>query len=238
MERLNEDWITEGLIDFEYKKYLMLAYLKHVKTNFNDKKLYPFLSDLIFHYQYLKKLQDNKKLIYEQFPKRITKADFKNLKLTYERIINDDDLMSEIKEIVDFALIQFKDHLEEGKELYEFIEEQIEFSPIGVSPINPQEGYLFLTEHEKRDYRVFRYLITLFKSATDHYRGINIEYEGTFTWKLSESYESVKYQLIKKNKELPNPATYLFNVKIPVPFEETYLPVVKRMVMRHVSVQT
>jgi hypothetical protein len=42
MEKLKENWLTEGLIDFEYKKYVLLAYLKSVKESFSRVELYPF----------------------------------------------------------------------------------------------------------------------------------------------------------------------------------------------------
>ena len=48
--KLKENWLTEGLIDFEYKKYQLLAYLKRVKDSFNKVELYPFLSDLVFSF--------------------------------------------------------------------------------------------------------------------------------------------------------------------------------------------
>jgi hypothetical protein len=52
MKKLEEDWLTKGLIDFEYKKYILLDYLQHIKEQFKERRLYPFLSDLVFHYNY------------------------------------------------------------------------------------------------------------------------------------------------------------------------------------------
>ena len=57
MERLKHDWLTEGLMDFEYKKYILLAYLKDIREKFNKSQLYPFLSELIFHYNNLQKIK-------------------------------------------------------------------------------------------------------------------------------------------------------------------------------------
>ena len=53
MEKLSKDWLTQGLIDFEYKKYLLLAYLQKAKKSFEKVELYPFLADLVFHYRNL-----------------------------------------------------------------------------------------------------------------------------------------------------------------------------------------
>ena len=65
MTELSKDWLTQGLIDFEYKKYILLAYLKNVRQNFQGQILYPFLSDLVFHYRNLLSIRENKQLIYE-----------------------------------------------------------------------------------------------------------------------------------------------------------------------------
>jgi hypothetical protein len=69
MEKLKENWLTEGLVDFEYKRYILLSYLKHVRESFSKTELYPFLSDLVAHYSNLKTLRENKSLMSESFPK-------------------------------------------------------------------------------------------------------------------------------------------------------------------------
>jgi hypothetical protein len=51
MDKLKDNWLTDGLIDFEYKKYQLLAYFKNVKESFQRVELYPFLGDMIFHYR-------------------------------------------------------------------------------------------------------------------------------------------------------------------------------------------
>ncbi|MCX6273751.1 MAG: hypothetical protein NTV09_00915, partial [Bacteroidetes bacterium] len=87
MNSLNKNWITEKHIDFEYKKYVLLAYLQHVSENFTENKLYPFLADLVEHYRNLKFLKDSKKNLFEKFPGRISKTDFEQFQLIYEKIV-------------------------------------------------------------------------------------------------------------------------------------------------------
>ena len=41
MPKLSKDWITEKHIDFEYKKYVLLAYLQEVEKHFEMTSLYP-----------------------------------------------------------------------------------------------------------------------------------------------------------------------------------------------------
>lgn len=53
MGHLDKNWLTYELIDFKYKKCIILSYLKHVQQDFTDKKLFPVLTDLINHYRNL-----------------------------------------------------------------------------------------------------------------------------------------------------------------------------------------
>jgi hypothetical protein len=234
MKELNKNWLTEGLIDFEYKKYVLLGYLKNVRDNFSEKKLYPTLSDLLFHYKNLLSIKDNKKLLRENFPKQISKADFEKLQLIYDEIVNDDKVMQEIEDILTFSLPKVQEHLAEGKDLYENIEEKMSVSPVGVSPLYPDEGYMFIYIQNNREAQVFEYQMTLFQSADEKYRGIHTQYIESVTKNLFTTFESLKMDLIKKYRKLPNPATFLIDSKVECPFNETLLPIAKRMLVKHI----
>ena len=60
MKKLSSNWFVEGLQDFEYKKYVLLAYLQGVKQAFDQALLYPVFSELIAHYQDLHAFQQSK----------------------------------------------------------------------------------------------------------------------------------------------------------------------------------
>ena len=75
MQKLNDNWITEKHIDFEYKKYVLLAYFQEVSNDFNGVRLYPVLSDLITHYRNTLAFKENKGRIANAFPKRISSID-------------------------------------------------------------------------------------------------------------------------------------------------------------------
>ena len=63
MNFLSESWLIEGNIDFESKKYTLLAYLQRINRAFNENQLYPQLADLIFHFRNLQSFKDNKQLV-------------------------------------------------------------------------------------------------------------------------------------------------------------------------------
>lgn len=236
MVELKNDWLTDGLIDFEFKKYVLLAYLQEVRQNFRITKLYPFLADLIFHYKNLLNIQENRKVIYEKFPRVIKKADFERLKLSYEKIIKDDDIMKEIEEIVHFALEEIEGTLKEGKEIYEFVEEHVDLVPIGLSSLYKKEGYMLISEKEDKDVRIYRYQITIFEGPEEKYRGVHTTLIDQVEKSITSTYEDIKLTLIRKHKELPNPATYLVNARFNFPLNETLLPVAKRLLVKTVNI--
>lgn len=235
MDTLKHDWLTEGLMDYEYKKYVLLAYLRDIRGRFNKSELYPFMSDLVFHFRNLVNVKANKELLYDNFPKTLSHSDFKKLKMTYEKLIHDDEMMSVMGEIIDFALPRMEKTLEEGKELHEFVEENIELSPIGVTPIYSNEGYLLVNQESEKAVSMYRYSVMLFEKADERYRSLNTRYLGEEFKSISSTYESIKLKLTRTFTDLPNPATYLAVSKIRFPKRQTVLPVAKRMLVREIS---
>src|SRR5437764_10553054 len=145
MKQLSETWFAEGYIDFELKKYTLLAYLQAINKYFDENKLYPQLSDLIFHYNNIVAFRENKKYLQEQFPKKLSGIQIEKLQLLYEQMIEDDDLMNELVEIINYSADEMKSAISNGAEIYEFVEENITIMPIGLVPLDIQEGYFFLS---------------------------------------------------------------------------------------------
>ncbi len=145
MKQLSETWFAEGYIDFELKKYTLLAYLQEVNKYFDQNKLYPQLADVVFHYNNLVSFRENKKFLQEHFPKKMTGIQLEKLQLLYEQMIEDDELMQELEEIIHYAAGTLKNTLQTGADIYEFVEEKINITPVGIIPLDLKEGYFFLT---------------------------------------------------------------------------------------------
>ena len=235
MDRLNDNWLTDGLIDFEYKKYQLLAYFKNVKESFKRVELYPFLSDMIFHYRNLVMLKENKTLIQESFPKELSVENLKNLVLNYHKIIEDDSVMMEIEAIMEYALPQFKDSLDEGSFIYDYVESKCEISPVGLTSLYLDEGYLFVTQPPETETDVYRYQVTIFNQSTEPLRGIHTEFLLTAQRSFSNTYEHMKLNLIRNYLELPNPSVYLISSKMRFPYQQTLMPVAKRLLVKQIS---
>lgn len=238
MESLSKNWITESHIDFEYKKYVLLAYLQHVSENFTETKLYPSLSELVGHYSNLLALRDNKKNFYDSLPERATSADFRNFKIIYEKMLEDDQLMQEVESIINFSIPQFEKYLAEGKKIYDFIETRINIYPVGIVPLLINEGYIFLQIGKTHETKIYEYQVTLFENPDEKYRGIYMQYVCSYERTLSNTFENIKADLIRYQKKLPNPATYVIETELVIPLEETFLPLAKRTLMKYVAAQT
>jgi len=235
MKSLSMNWFIEGAIDFEYKKYVLLDYLQEINRHFDRNHLYPNLTDLIFHYNNLLAFKQNKTLLQQNFPQRLSKADIEAVKLTYQKIVQDDNTMHEIEQIISYALYRMDPAMQTGREIYDFVESCLDIDPVGVVPLLPYNGYFTLSNGNERTNRVYEYQFTLFESKDDKYRGIHIHLVDTFERNLVNTPESIKQRLIKSRKHLPNPAMYHVQSEISFPLEETLLPVAKRSLVKFIS---
>jgi hypothetical protein len=148
--------------------------------------------------------------------------------------MEDDSLMQEIESIVTFSIPQFEKHLAEGKQLYEFIESKISIYPVGVVPLHINEGYIILLAPGTKHTRVYEYQITIFENPNEKFRSIYTKYIADFTLSISMTIDNIKQELIRYNKNFPNPATYAVESSIFIPVEETLLPLAKRTLLKYV----
>ncbi len=232
---LSETWFIEGYIDFELQKYRLLAYLKNVKQSFHETKLYPQLSDIVFHYNNLVAFRNNKKFIQDMFPKKIDRLDMQKLEIVYERMLADSELMQELEHITQYSLDEMKGTISEGAEIYDFVEKQLLIEPVGIIPLYKNEGYIFLRYGNFSEVRVYNYTITLFEHQTARYKGIKLEYIDSRIKNLANTYEQIKIDVIRSIRALPNPAVYKMEFPLSIPLNETLLPVAKRVLVKHIE---
>lgn len=235
MDQLQKDWLTQGLIDFEYKKYVLLAYLKTVKNSFDRVELYPFLGDLVAHYRNLIAVRENQTLIRDAFPKELALEELTKFELSYKKIIEDDRIMLELVSIIEFAIPQIKNSLQEGSNIYDRVEAQCEIAPIGVTPLYAREGYIFVTQPPEKETNVYRYQVSIFGQSHEQVRNLNTEFIERIPTTISNTYENIKLELVKRYREMPNPATYLILSKMKFPFTETLMPVAKRLFVKYIA---
>ncbi|MCS6903804.1 MAG: hypothetical protein RML72_05105 [Bacteroidia bacterium] len=234
MKKLSPDWFAEGLIDFEYKQYILLAYLAEVRKHFAQEMLYPTLSDLVYHYQNLLRYKQQQEALVSRFPHTLTHIDLENLTLHYQSDIPEEPIIQEINAIVDFAIPKIKAELDAGKDIYDTVEQELCITPVGVLPLYKKEGYLLLHFANSSETSAYSYSISIFGND-ERMLGIHVTYLSSYRLSLVTTFQSIKMDLIRTQKYLPNPATYLVEAPRFYPIEETILPIAKRKLLHIIS---
>jgi len=234
LKSLGLNWFIEGSLDFEHKKYVLLDYLQEINRHFDKSKLYPNLTDLVFHYNNLLDFKQNKAVLQQAFPQRLTKADIDAVKLTYKKIVEDDSSMQEIERIITYAMVKMNPAIQIGKEIYDFVESRLNIDPVGLVPLMPYHGYFSLRNGNDKTNWIYEYQLSIFENKNDEFRGINIQFIDTYQQSITNTPESIKLNLINQRKHLPNPAVYYVQSDINFPLEQTLLPVAKRSLVKYI----
>ena len=202
---------------------------------FNETKLYPQLSDIIFDYNNLLAFRENKKFLQDQFPRRVDKVNMEKLELMYEQMLADGEVMAELEEITTYAVKKIKLTIDNGTEIYEFVEKKTRIEPVGIVPLYKNEGYMLLSYGQYAEVRAYAYNITLFEHKNARYKGLHVAYIDTWSKSIANTYEQIKLEIIRNIPVLPNPAVYCIETELKIPFEETLLPIAKRMLVKQLT---
>jgi hypothetical protein len=108
---ISTTWYFEPPIDFEYKQYVLLSYLQVVDKSFIEKKLSP-------HYLYLEKILNELYIFNESFDgikKTFDRNRYIYFNDNYKLEGENNQIIYEIKEIVDFSIPQVTNRIDLGK---------------------------------------------------------------------------------------------------------------------------
>jgi hypothetical protein len=238
MERISIESFFTSETDLEINQYGILGGIREVCGNFDKKKIYPSLAGLIELKQSLDKIKDERNNLNEKFPKQIKGFDIDAKKIIYESTgnFNHTNNIEEIFNLIDWALPYIVDAIDEGIVLFDFVDDNIKLEQVGILPMYKDEGYFMVTDNTALELQVHRYESTLFSSGKEKYRSLKTEFvKSERQVIIKRSPESIKHELIKERKDLPNPATFLFDSDLDFPFIETIFPVVKRKLMSHIA---
>src|SRR5699024_4262295 len=148
MENLSIDLFIKTQSDFEKRQYVVLAELKKAGRCFQHNCIYPYLNELVELYRSLDEINNRLKDLRAKFPKRIKKIDFVNKKIEQEIIFVDGSDLVKVEKLIDWALPLIKGKIEEGKSIYEFVNESLELEEVGIVPNYIDEGYFFVPDND------------------------------------------------------------------------------------------
>lgn len=167
-------------------------------------------------------------------PKEIKAIDLNKLTILYQKILLDEDLMAEIFEVINYSIPKMKFLLEDGRSKYEYIEKHLIIEPVGVLPLYKNEGY-FILDCINKSTQVYKYQITGIQTISENFIAIHTELVSIERKSLSNHYQQIKQNLIKKFRELPNPATFVVHSQLPFPVKQALLPITERLILQQIA---
>lgn len=238
MDALNLELFTSAVDDVERTQYEILAGLQKAESAFEAKRVYPYLGRLVHLHGALMTVLARTEEFRTPQTGEIAGIDWEEKSVTYEWPELEETEMDVVEDLIRWALPKIKSVIEEGRSVYEHVEENMKLETVGIMPSYVQEGYLMVPERTADALHVLRYELSIIQDEGEKHRALRtnhcktVEQEG-----LDVHPSNIKLDLLEERRDLPNPATYFSNTGVSVPYEETLLPVVKRRLIRHLATE-
>ena len=238
MAELRLDHFLSAVHDLESAQYRVLNRLKEVRAAFSRNIIYPHLSSLVQVYRSLQQVMKGLDGVESALPRRLKEIDLNNQTLKYDYPALEDDQLQQVKELIGWAMPFLQEAIEEGRTIFEFVENNLSIGEVGIVPSYVEEGYLIIPNSEANALHILKYDLSLFTDVEERYRSLRTSHVKTIPHKqIQRSPHSIKLELMEEHRDLPNPATYVCDVEIAFPFEQTLLPIAKRKLMHHLYTQ-
>ena len=239
MDPLSLNMFTSAVEDVEKTQYKVLAGLQDAHSAFDEQRVYPHLGRLVKLHGALMTVLDRTEDFRTPDTGRIADINWEDKTLTYEWPELDGHEMEDVEDLIRWALPHIRNAIEEGKAVYEHVEDSLELEMVGIMPSYLQEGYLMVPHRDEEELHVLRYTLSLIESKGETHRALKTAHCKTVPEEEVDANPStIKLQLIEERRDLPNPATYVSKIDRDIPYQETLLPVVKRRLVRRLSAET
>lgn len=232
---METDWITQEPIDFEHKKYVLLAYFKKVSEILEQNKIYPTFIELSLHLANIQTIIKEKMLLYTD--KTFSSCD--------EELLVKDLLVKQLPEftkeedeefdkIVKFSSSKFFEYFNIIKTYWSMIYETIAVS-IKKNKKYMRDGYGYMSYNDKKSNKIYvwEYVIEPIASNSKDYETlVKLIYEGN---KKDLSFVQIieNFSTMDEVKRKHGP---VFEMKTSqeYPLDETLVPLFKRKLMSYV----
>ncbi len=236
MQPLSLELFTGAVDDVERTQYQILSGLKRARTAFDKQRVYPHLGRLAELHGGLMTVLKRTEDFRTPETGQIAGVDWDEKTLSYEWPELEDTEMAVVEDLIRWALPHIREAIEEGRSVYEHVEDNMELETVGIVPSYLQEGYLMVPEREADQLHVLRYQLSIIQEEGQKHRALRTVHCKTVEEEGVDVHPSnVKLDLLEERRDLPTPATYFSRTAVDVPYKETLLPVVKRRLIRHLA---
>jgi len=237
MEGISFDIFLSGIRDAESTQYRLLAYLQRIRDAYSRNVIYPHLAELVDLHATLGGVAGRLAEARDAIPGRLSGVDLNAHRLIYEKSDLGFDELDDLEALVQWALPRIRDTIEEGRAIFEFVDENVRLEHVGIVPSYVEEGFLLVPDRSARRIHVVRYQLSIFSGADERFRTLktthlrSIEAGG-----ILPNPAEIKRDLAVEFRELPNPSTFLLATELDFPFRETVLPVAKRKLLKNLTI--
>jgi hypothetical protein len=236
MESVSFDLFVSGLKDVESTRYRLLAYLQGIRDAFSRNVIYPHLSDLVSLHNTLAGVAGKLAEVRESTPGRLAGVDLTAHRLIYEKSDLGLEQLDDLEGLIEWALPRIRTAIEEGRAIFEFVDENVSLEQVGIVPSYVEEGYLLVPDHADSRIHVVRYRMSIFSGAEERFRTLRTTHVSSIEAGLiTPSPAEIKLRLTVEHEDLPNPSTFFLVTELDFPFKETVLPVAKRKLIQNLS---
>lgn len=200
------------------------------------------------------RMQDNQDMVDIDWEKGIVQRDpvsdrpFEKQDADYDPDLPQLDSVEKVESVfwlTDFAIENMCSLIEYGKTVYESVSSNIEIATVGIVPSYQAEGYMLIPNLQADELTIQRYelgrveqmdsLQSMVSESGDDEVKFVLKTRRVKTIARSPTmpiHNEIKSDLIERRPDLPNPATFYFEVGETAPFEDTLLPIAKREFLR------
>lgn len=231
MKSLTLDSFISSDEDIEINQYRILSGLKEYSNEFNRNKLYPSLSELVFLASQLEQVLHKKSSLSLTLPKGI-KGGTPGKDVFVELVEENAEKKNYLFDLIDWAIPVIKELIHEAYILYDYVDESIKISRVGISSLFKNEGYMFVQDNKNSKLHIYRYECADYSTSNKPFYSLKTKYiESAQPITHRSQAEYLKSELVRKFQIPANTTVFLCATDSDFPYSESVFPIAKRKLL-------
>ncbi len=223
MEKLSLSYIFDVTEDRELAEYKVLGILRNYRDLFRQNKIYPYLSELIDIAYTFEDFMDTNPLYFERAAKDMVIVDIESEISGTEVLLVTETELEQIRDFMKWAIPCIENVINEGKAIYDFVEDNMELSRTEKYSNFSDNGYLIIPDNLSGKINIYKYRVPGEESGKTIIRKVETELLSSYEF-ADNPYKQILF------KDSFDRNSIFINTDLSLPFQETILPVVQRLI--------
>ncbi len=208
--------------DIERSKYLLLNKFQFCQKELNETRLYPTYQMLISIYSQLTDILNNHNRIFnKEYTDALTEQE------SEEKHLHINNELEKSFELMHWSFVHLNNLLENGKAIYDFVDESITIESIGITSSYNNDGYFILPDNRARIFRILKYSRNLYKILKTK------EIANRQMTLITIPNEVLKNEML--SEDIINQIIYKLDTELNFSYSSTILPVAKRKFLNYLE---